>query len=139
MNNISVGIMKSLKEEASFESKVDDFNTACCEWDFIQGWTAGDVTSPHIQGIDIDGNKISVTCELWDPDLDDYLSCDGGTFEAPEIIKLINETDFGFSIYEASRPIYQDIAALIDWDTVDKTLYDEAHKQKEELGIEPEV
>lgn len=129
--NSSLSILKKLNETKEvaytvYKDNVGTFNTILTEWDFIQEWTGTDVTSPHIECIEVDGDKIHVECELWDPDLDDYVFCDGGDFEAPEIVKMLDDVDFNksFNVYEDAKPIYSAIAQLVDWDKVSDTLYD---------------
>ena len=115
-----------LTEGVDFSSNLDTFNQILTEWDFIQGYTGTDVVDPHIECIEINGDKIHVECELWDPDLDDYVFCDGGDYEAPEIIKMIEEANFDdcFNVYEVAKPIYDKIADLIDWNKISDVLFD---------------
>lgn len=124
--NRSLDILKRLTEGVDFSTNLDTFNQILTEWDFIQEWTGTDITSPHIECIEVNGDKIHVECELWDPDLDDYVFCDGGDFEAPEIVKMLNEVDFDrcFNVYEAAKPIYNEVSKLVDWDKVSDVLYD---------------
>lgn len=115
-----------LTEGVTYKENVDKFNQVIGEWDFIQGYTGSDVVDPHIECIDIDGNKIHVECEIWDPDVDDYIFCSGGDFEAPNIIEMLNSADFDncFNVYEVAAPIYKEVSQLIDWDKVSDTLFD---------------
>ena len=126
MKKVSAKIMKRLIEDIGLDSKVDEFNNILCQWDFIQEWTHTDITEPHIECIEVNGNKIHVECELWDPDLDDYVFCDGGDYEAPNVIELLNKADFykSYNVYEEAKPIYDSISALIDWNRVSDVLYD---------------
>ena len=130
--NRSLDILKRLTEGVDFSTNLDTFNQILTEWDFIQEWTGTDITSPHIECIEVNGDKIHVECELWDPDLDDYVFCDGGDFEAPEIVKMLNEVDFDrcFNVYEAAKPIYNEVSKLVDWDKVSDVLYDLAENSE---------
>ncbi len=118
-----------LTEGVSYEDNVATFNQIIGEWDFIQ-----DVTDPHIAGISVEGNMIGISCEIWDPDVDDYISCDGGDFNAPDIIKMLEEADFdhAFNVYEVARPIYTALSQLVDWDKVSNTLFELRDKELEE-------
>lgn len=120
MKNTSLKIFNKLTEGVDYSNNLDTFNQIITEWDFL-----GDVTDPYVAGVSVDGDKIGVSCELWDPDVDDFVSCDGGEFEAPEIVKMLKEVDFNNTadVYQEARPIYQAISQLIDWDTVSDTLF----------------
>lgn len=123
-----------LTEDVTYEDNVNTFNQIIGEWDFIQGYTGSDVVDPHIGYIQVNNNTIQVSCEIWDPDVDDYVSCDGGSFEAPEIIASLNKADFdnSFNVYEVASPIYSDISQLIDWDKVSSELFALRDKELEE-------
>lgn len=115
-----------LTEGITYKDNIDKFNQIIGEWDFIQGYTGGDVLDPHIGSVEINGDKLHIECELWDPDVDDYVFCSGGDFEAPDIITMLNEADFDncFNVYEVAAPIYKEIEKLIDWNKVSDTLFD---------------
>lgn len=109
---------------------LETFNDILGEWDFI-----GEVTNPYVSGVMIDnGDTIGVSCELWDPDLDDYVSVDGGSYKAPEIVQMINSADFenSFNRYEVARPIVSAIENLVDWDKVSDELYKQVHTEMNE-------
>ena len=141
MKNISINIMKSLTEgvKSKLERNLKILNDLCNDWDFI-----GDATDPHICSIGVDGNTISVDCELFHSDLDDYVFYHCGEFEAPEIVNSIKKADLVDDImdtannYPIARDILDSISALLDWKTISDILYDEAHKEMEKYGIEPE-
>ena len=125
MRNASLKIYNRLTESIDYSDNLGTFNQILTEWDFIQQYTVGDVTSPYISNVTIDGDNITVSCEIWDPDTDDFVSCDGGTFESPEIIKMIKEANFDSTanVYEEAQPIYQALSRFISWDEVSKELY----------------
>ena len=56
------------------ENKREIFADKCGDWDYRNI----DMTEPHLQGIDIIQNTIIINCELYSPELDEYLSCEGG-------------------------------------------------------------
>lgn len=127
-----------IKESDEPNENLRALNELLGEWDFIV-----DVTDPYISSIDIDGDKISISCELWDPDLDDYVSIDGGEYEAPEIVDMINKADFfqdrdTMSYYNEANDILTAIAQKTDWNAICDKLYDELHKQRREEGYEDE-
>lgn len=63
--------------------KLKLFRDICGDWDY----RSIDMTNPHIQGIDIIQNNIYVRCELFSPEIDDYVSCDGGVISNKKLIK----------------------------------------------------
>ena len=136
--NRSLDILKRLTEGVDYSNNLTIFNQILTEWDFIQDYIGQDITDPYLAGVSIDGDKIGVSCELWDPDIDDFVSVSGGDFEAPEIVNAIKNANFDSTadIYAEAKPIYYDISNLIDWNKVSDELYSELHKQKEELGEE---
>lgn len=123
-----------LKESDTVDSNLTELNDILGEWDFIG--TTGDVTDPYISYLDIKGDTISVGAELWDPELDDYVSIDAGTITAPEIIKEINSIDFEDGIntdrYTKANDILQLIYPKLDWEDVKDRLYGELRKQRGE-------
>jgi hypothetical protein len=136
--NRSLDILKRLTEGVDYSNNLTIFNQILTEWDFIQDYIGQDITEPYLAGVSIDGDKIGISCELWDPDIDDFVSVSGGDFEAPEIVNAIKNANFDSTadIYAEAKPIYYDISNLIDWNKVSDDLYSELHKQKEELGEE---
>ena len=136
MKNISLNIINKLKErvDSKLNRNINIINDLCNDWDFI-----GDATEPHICSIGVDGNSIKVDCELFHPDLDDYVSYYCGEFEAPDIVKSIETADFEDGVsdtsinYRAANDILGSISNLLDWDTISEVLYDEAHKQIRDL------
>jgi hypothetical protein len=127
MESVSLNIIKKLVEGTEVNSNnVETFNQILTEWDFIQGYTNGDVVDPHIECIEVNGDNIHVECEIWDPDVDDYVFCSGGDFKAPEIISMLDKADFDHcaNVYEVAAPIYKEVEKLIDWDKVSNTLFD---------------
>lgn len=128
-------IYSILTENVSYKDSIDTFNQIITEWDFL-----GDVTDPYVSNIVVNGDEIGVTCEFWDPDVDDYISCDGGTFKAPEIVKMLKEVDFNKSsnVYEDARPIFDELNQLVDWNKVSDELYRLRDAELKDMGIEDE-
>ena len=128
-SNMSQAIYNRLTEGRDYSNTVDTFNEIITEWDFL-----GDVTDPYVSGIGINGDDIEISCEMWDPDIDDYIGCDGGTFTAPDIVDMIKKADFNNcdDVYAEARPIFDALCQLVDWDEVSKELYSKRDKELEE-------
>lgn len=114
----------------NLENKQKIFEIICGDWDYRNI----DITNPHLQGIQLVNNKIEISCELFSPDIDDYVSCDGGTIND---IKIIN--DFENLDLENKNEVLDfisDIENLIDWDKVSNDLDSEVEKEKLKLENE---
>lgn len=118
-----------LKESVN-ENNLTDLNNLLADWDFI-----GDVTYPYICNIHVNGNYISADMELWDPDLDDYVSVAIDDFEAPDIVKSINEFDPNGDDVADARSIVSDISSRIDWKKYSKKLVNELNQALKDDGI----
>lgn len=98
-------ILESLNEsEDILESNLQVFNNVLADWDFI-----GEVTEPYISDVSVMGDEVSITCELWDPDVDDYVSVNGGTYNCPQFVNLMREVDLN-----KTDDLYGDCRNLVD-------------------------
>ena len=124
--NLYESFRKNLKEsEDNLQANLKALNELISEWDFVNA-----VTEPYISSIAINGDTIDISCELWDPDLDDYVSIDGGKYKLPEVVDMIRNADYlqdrdDASYYSEARDILTAIEQKIDWDDICKRLYAE--------------
>lgn len=137
-----ISVIKESYNESSKETyqeenhNLSDFNNILGDWDFI-----GDVTNPYISYVDINGDTINISIELWDPDLDDYVSIDGGTIKSKELVDKILNTDF---YSDGSSEAYEKAGDLLhklypdNWQDLCDQLYSELHKQLRAEGYEDE-
>lgn len=129
---------KQVKESDNNNNNLATLNEILGEWDFVS--MTGDVTEPYISYVKINGDKINVTIELWDPVLDDYVSIDGGEYAAPEIVDMINKADFSDDRYSVADNIATNMYLMLDdnYRKLRDQLYDQLHKQRREEGYEDE-
>lgn len=99
-----------------FNNKVEKFNQLCGDWDFRNT----DMTEPHLQGIIIDNEYIKTSCEKFDVDLDDYVSCKSGIFFIPDFKDRFNKLDINNEFHVDL--FINEIEALIDWNKINKVL-----------------
>ncbi len=114
---------------SKFKKKIEDFCDLCGDWDYRK---YDDMTEPHLQGIDIEGDKILTFCELFSPELDDYVSCDSGIFQRKDLVKSFKK----LNLYHKNEVLdfIQEIECLIDWDKVSEVLHEEEEKDIEIFG-----
>ena len=74
---------------SSINKKLKEFENLCVDWDYRNI----DMTEPHLQGIEIIDNDILVNCELFSPEVDDYVSCNGGIINDKNIVKKFEDLD----------------------------------------------
>lgn len=112
------------------EKKQKIFEIICGDWDYRNI----NMTDPHLQSIQIIGNNILINCELFSPDIDDYVFCDGGIISDKSLVKKFKKLDL-----KKKTDVLEfmaDIESKINWDKVNKNLYDEVSKEKENLEYE---
>lgn len=107
----------------SIENKLKAFEIICGNWDYRNI----DMTEPHLQSIQIIGNDILISCELFSPEIDDYVSCDGGIISDKNLVKKFNDLDL--TNRKNVLGFIADIETHINWDKVNKDLYDEIEKE----------
>ena len=73
----------------SLIEKIEQFNELCGDWDFRNI----DMTSPHLQGIDIEDDKVHIYFELFSSELDEYISCDEGLFSNKKLVNKFKQLD----------------------------------------------
>lgn len=114
------------------ENKQKIFTDKCGDWNYRNI----DMTEPHLQSIQIIGNDILISCELFSPEIDDYVSCDGGIINNKDLIIGFRQLDLN-----KKNNVLEFISAIenfINWDEVNKKLYDEVKKEKENTVLEDE-
>ncbi len=117
----------------SLEKKLKVFEVICGDWDYRNI----DMTEPHLQGIQvIDNHHIGISCELFSPDLDEYVSCDGGIVEDKKLVKKFKKLNFDKQ--DEVLNFISDINSLIDWDKINNDLFDQVNLDKEKLKLEEE-
>ena len=114
------------------ENKQKNFTDKCGDWNYRNI----DMTEPHLQSIQIIGNDILISCELFSPEIDDNVSCDGGIINNKDLIIGFRQLDLN-----KKNNVLEFISAIenfINWDEVNKKLYDEVKKEKENTVLEDE-
>lgn len=112
------------------KEKLQKFSDLCGDWDYRNI----DMTNPHIQGIDIEKDNLSISCELFSPKIDDYVSCDGGSFKDKSLIKKFKKLNL-----ENKKAVLNFISSLnnlIDWNKIDNDLNIELEKETENFDEE---
>lgn len=96
--------------------KIEKFNELCGDWDFRNI----DMTQPHLQSIEINGEYLETYCEKFDVDIDDYISCKSGIFFMPDFKDRFNKLDIDNELYVDL--FINEIDSLIDWDKINEIL-----------------
>lgn len=104
------------------EEKLKKFERLCVDCNY--GINI-DMTEPHLQGIDISKDYIITFCELFSPELDDYVNCFSGKFKNKTLIKEFKKMNI--SKENEVLDFISKINNLIDWDKVNEDL----NEQKE--------
>jgi len=105
------------------KDKIEKFNNLCGDWDFRNI----DMTSPHLQGISIKENTINVGGELFSPELDDYVSCNAGSFVNRELVNQFKKLDLDNN--KDVIKFIKDIEDLVNWNEVSDELYSQVEKE----------
>ena len=108
----------------NLEKKLKVFEVICGDWNYRNI----DMTEPHLQKIDIVQNNLLISCELFSPDLDEYLSCDGGIIKDKKLVKKFKRLNLEKK--DEVLNFISDINSLINWDKVDNDLYDQVELEK---------
>ncbi len=108
---------------SSINKKLKEFINLCGDWDYRNI----DMTEPHLQGIEITGNDILISCELFSPEVDDYVSCNGGTISDKNVIKKFEDLDL--TNKEDVLDFISVINNYINWEDVNENLSDEIDKE----------
>lgn len=114
----------------NMSKKLKTFEILCGDWDYRNI----DMTEPHLQNIEIIDDDILISCELFLPEIDDYVSCEGGIISDKSMIKRFNDLDL--MNREKVLGFILEIENHIDWDKVNKTLSDEILKEKENIKLD---
>ena len=108
---------------SSINKKLKEFENLCVDWDYRNI----DMTEPHLQGIEIIDNDILVNCELFSPEVDDYVSCNGGIINDKNIVKKFEDLDL--TNKEDVLDFITVINNYINWEEVNTNLSDEVDKE----------
>lgn len=103
----------------NIKEKLKKFSELCGDWDYRNI----DMTNSHIQGINIEKDNLSITCELYSPTIDEYISCNGGTFNDMSLINKFKNLDLNNK--EEVLDFISSLNNLVNWDKVDDNLYKE--------------
>lgn len=110
--------------------KLKAFEILCGDWDYRNI----DMIEPHLQNIEIIDNKILISCELFSPEIDDYVSCYGGIISDDKIIKEFIKLDLMDK--EKVLDYMSRIESNVNWDNANKELYDKVLKEKENSKLD---
>lgn len=113
----------------NISKKLKAFEILCGDWDYRNI----DMTEPHLQNIEIIDNDILISCELFSPEIDDYVSCDGGIISDKNIVNKFKDLDL--MSREKVLSFISEIENHIYWDKITKSLYDEVEKEKGEVEL----
>lgn len=113
--------------------KLEKFGELCGDWDYRNI----DMTEPHLESIEIKGNNISIYCEKFSTDLDDYVSCSAGVINDKKLVKQFNVLDL--SNYEKVLDFMREIEHHIDFKEVEKNLELEEQNELDSLEKEEEL
>lgn len=108
---------------SSINKKLKEFENLCVDWDYRNI----DMTEPHLQSIEIIDNDILVNCELFSPEIDDYVSCNGGIINDKNIVKRFEDLDL--TNKEDVLDFITVINNYINWEEVNTNLSDEIDKE----------
>lgn len=111
------------------EKKFEQFNNYYSDWDYRKNI---DMTEPHIQSINIKKDTIEIYCEKFSTEMDDYISCDGGTLQDKTLVKRFKKLDL--SKYEKVLDFMSAIDSKINWDKVTNDL--DSEEEKNNISIE---
>jgi len=118
----------------NMSKKLKAFEILCGDWDYRNI----DMTEPHLQGIQIiDNHHIGISCELFSPDLDEYVSCDSGIIEDKKLVKKFKKLNLDNQ--DEVLNFISDINSLIDWDKVDNDLYGQVELEKINMQDEEKI
>lgn len=111
----------------NMSKKIKKFEILCGDWDYRNI----DMTEPHLQNIEIIDNAILISCELFSPEIDDYVSCDGGIINDKNMINKFKDLDL--MNREKVLSFIREIENYINWDKVNKELSFEIEKEKKNI------
>lgn len=111
----------------SLKEKLQKFSELCGDWDYRNI----DMTDSHIQRIDIEKDDISISCELFSTERDDYVSCDGGTFKDKSLISKFKKLNLNKQ--EDVLDFISSLNNLVDWNKVDNDLNKEIEIERKNI------
>ena len=102
--------------------KLNKFTDLCGDWDFRNI----DMTMAHLQSISINEDSINISCEYYSYELEEYISCDGGTIKDKKLVEDFKKMNIN-DRYEVKEYIDK-IEDKIDWEQVANKLDKETQK-----------
>lgn len=129
---------EKLEIKRYLKNKLDKFARLCGDWDYRNI----DMTMPHLQSIEIKGNNITINCEKYSTDLDEYVSCSNDAIADKDLVKKFKYLDLANS--KKVLEFIKDIEQSVDFKDVEKRLNEEEqeeikkieHEEEEELDYE---
>lgn len=129
VNYNSLSNLEKMQFKKYQNNKLEKFTELCGDWDYRRNI---DMCDSHLQSISINNNIISISCEKYSSDLDDYVSCDAGDIKNK---KLVNEFMLlDLTNQEAVIEFMNKIEDHINFDMVDKELLKEEQEQLKSLS-----
>lgn len=89
------------------------------------------MTKPHLQGFEIIDNYISTCCEIFDTELDEYISCEATIFEDKNLINKFKKLNLKNK--DKVLGFIKNIEDRIDWNKISNILYFKTEKEKQRL------
>lgn len=121
---------EKLELKRYMKNKLEKFTDLCGDWDYRNI----DMTEPHLQSIEIKNNVIEIACEKFSVDVDDYVSCDGGTIKSQKLIDDFTLLDL--TKYDDVIEFMKKIENHIDFSKVEKELDLEEEQELNKLEKE---
>ena len=121
---IKTKFLKGENKMKKIGEKLKKFESLCGDWDYRRNI---DMTEPHLQSINIEKNYIVTFCEIFSPELDDYVICFSGKFENKSLIKKFKKLNL--SNKNDVLDFISKIDNLIDWDEVNEDLNEQKEAQ----------
>lgn len=114
--------------------KMEKFAELCGDWDYRKNI---DMTEAHLQSIDIDEDSITINCEKYSTDLDDYIFCEAGNVIDKKLVHIFHALDL--SKREDVLNFISKVEDHIDFNKVSDELYSKEQKELSNLDKEQEV
>lgn len=111
----------------NLKEKLQKFSELCGDWNYRNI----DMTDSHIQRIDIEKDNISISCELFSTERDDYVSCDGGTFKDKSLISKFKKLNLNKQ--EDVLDFISSLNNLVDWNKVNNDLNKEIEIERKNI------
>ena len=123
------------QNDKSLTQKINNFIRLCGDWDYRNI----DMTKPHISYITINNNKIKVCCEIYSPELDEYIFSNEVLIEDKKMFSQFKKLNLKKK--NDVLEFIKKIESFINWDDISNFLcdkeneiikkYNEVEKEKE--------